>query len=169
MIMRWTHRCLSFLYAFIAIAWCWVYIRQRLLHFLSLFFPSTQLFSRCTTIYRISSLVFAIVFSLISTPASALDARFFSGNYIEHFDPDAATCSTSSTSSSDGSSGTAAEDLKDFVRKYVKMAVETKSMAHHTKQSLPRGLLNLVMASLGLPSRQIISMVSRLAGTGRVR
>ena len=123
MIMRWTHRCLSFLYAFIA--WCWVYIRQRLLHFLSLFSPSTQLFSRCTTIYRISSLVFAIVFSLISTPASALDARFFSGNNIEHFDPDAATCSTSSTSSSDGSSGTAAEDLKDFVRKYVKMAVET--------------------------------------------
>jgi len=61
----------------------------------------------------------------VSTPASALDARFFSGNYIEHFDPDAATCSTSTTSSSDGSSGTAAEDLKDFVRKYVKMAVET--------------------------------------------
>ena len=49
----------------------------------------------------------------------------FSGNNIEHFDPDAATCSTSSTSSSDGSSATGAEDLKDFVRKYVKMAVET--------------------------------------------
>ena len=123
MIMQWIHQCLSFLHIFIA--HCWIYIRQRLLRFSSLFSPSTQLFSRCTTIYRISSLVFAIVFSLVSTPASALDARFFSGNNIEHFDPDAATCSTSSTSSSDGSRGTAAEDLKDFVRKYVKMAVET--------------------------------------------
>ena len=104
---------------------CQIHISQRLLSFLSLFSPSTTLFSRCTTIYRISSLVFAIVFSLVSTPASALDAGFFSGNNIEHFDPDAATCSTSSTSSSDGSSATGAEDLKDFVRKYVKMAVET--------------------------------------------
>lgn len=168
MIMQWIHQCLSFLHIFIA--HCWIYIRQRLLRFSSLFSPSTQLFSRCTTIYRISSLVFAIVFSLVSTPASALDARFFSGNNIEHFDPDAATCSTSSTSSSDGSSGTAAEDLKDFVRKYVKMAVETnKSMAHHTRQFLLRGLLSLVMVSLGLPLRQTTSMVSRLAVIGRAR
>ena len=127
MITRWAHaifaQCFYSLCVFVTR--CQIYTHQQLLRFSSLFSPSTQLFSHCTTIYRISSLVFAIVFSLVSTPASALDARFFSGNYIEHFDPDAATCSTSSTSSSDGSSGTAAEDLKDFVRKYVKMAVET--------------------------------------------
>ena len=117
MIMRLAHvifaQCFYSLCIFVTR--CQIHISQRLLSFLSLFSPSTTLFSRCTTIYRISSLVFAIVFSLVSTPASALDAGFFSCNNIEHFDPDAATCSTS----------TGAEDLKDFVRKYVKMAVET--------------------------------------------
>ena len=77
--------------------------------------------------YRVFTLILAIFLTLFPfNPTSALNTGFYSINNILYYDPTAAsTCSTSSTSSSDGSSGTAAEDLKDFVRKYVKMAVET--------------------------------------------